>query len=144
MRHIIAKITTADYVCAGGGSIAPRDGQIADESRSSYNASSAGVGGFMRCCQCSPPCGCRDSAFAAGITYDANNSAGIPCRAAQLECQLSIAQNRIGAAERKVPLAEQRHATLQKRMDDWDEFDPSLCPPISTSGQHRAQLPGHS
>ena len=47
-------------------------------------------------------------------------------RALRLESELSAAQDRIGAAERKATQAERRHASLQKRMDDWDAFDPDL------------------
>ena len=47
-------------------------------------------------------------------------------RALRLENELSAAQDRIGAAERKATQAERRHASLQKRMDDWDAFDPDL------------------
>ena len=60
-------------------------------------------------------------------------------RALWLESELSAAQDRIGAAERRATQAEQRHSLLQKRMDDWDAFDPdlhaalnaSLTPPIT-------------
>ena len=40
--------------------------------------------------------------------------------------ELSTAQDRIGAAERRAVKAEQRQSSLQKRMDDWDAFDPDL------------------
>ena len=43
-----------------------------------------------------------------------------------LETKLSATQDRIGVAECKAAQAEQRHAALQQRMDDWDAFDPDL------------------
>ena len=60
-------------------------------------------------------------------------------RALRLESALSAAQDCIGAAERRATQAEQRYTLLQKRMDDWDAFDPdlhatlnaSLTPPIT-------------
>ena len=64
--------------------------------------------------------------------------------ALRLESELSAAQDRIGAAERKAAQAERRHSLLQKRMDDWDAFDPDLhaalnasmqSPPLPTVGQ---------
>ena len=65
-------------------------------------------------------------------------------RSLRLESELSAAQDRIGAAERKAAQAERRHSLLQKRMDDWDAFDPDLhaalnasmqSPPLPTVGQ---------
>ena len=35
-------------------------------------------------------------------------------------------QDRLGATKRKAAQAEKRHSALQKRMDDWDVFDPDL------------------
>ena len=54
-------------------------------------------------------------------------------RALRLESELSAAQDRIGAAECKVVQAERRHSALQKRMDDWDAFDPVLHAAINAS-----------
>ena len=54
-------------------------------------------------------------------------------RALRLECELSAAQDRIGAAERRATQAEQRHSLLQKRMDDWDAFDPDLHAALNAS-----------
>ena len=54
-------------------------------------------------------------------------------RALRLEHELSTAQDRIGAAERRAAKAEQRHSSLQKRMDDWDAFDPDLHAAITAS-----------
>ena len=63
-------------------------------------------------------------------------------RALRLESELSAAQDRIGAAERRATQAEQRQSSLQKRMDDWDAFDPDLhaalnasLTPLMTEGQ---------
>ena len=50
-----------------------------------------------------------------------------------LENELSAAQDRIGAAERRATQAEQRHSLLQKRMDDWDAFDPDLHAALNAS-----------
>ena len=47
-------------------------------------------------------------------------------RALWLESELSAAQDHIGTAEHKAAQAEQRQLSLQKRMDDWDAFDPDL------------------
>ena len=69
-------------------------------------------------------------------------------RALRLESQLSAAQDRIGAAERRATQAEQRHASLQKRMDDWDAFDPDLHAALNasltspTTGAQECSLPG--
>ena len=54
-------------------------------------------------------------------------------RALRLESELSTAQDRIGAAERRATQAEQRHSLLQKRMDDWDAFDPELHAALNAS-----------
>ena len=54
-------------------------------------------------------------------------------RALRLENELSAAQDRIGAAERRATQAGQRHASLQKRMDDWDAFDPDLHAALNAS-----------
>ena len=54
-------------------------------------------------------------------------------RALRLESQLSAAQDRIGASERRATQAEQRYASLQKRMDDWDAFDPDLHAALNAS-----------
>ena len=54
-------------------------------------------------------------------------------RALRLESELSTAQDRIGAAERRATQAEQRHSLLQKRMDDWDAFDPDLHAALNAS-----------
>ena len=53
--------------------------------------------------------------------------------ALRLESELSAAQDRIGAAECKAVQAERRHSALQKRMDDWDAFDPDLHATINAS-----------
>ena len=54
-------------------------------------------------------------------------------RALRLESELSAAQDRIGAAEHRATQAEQRHLLLQKRMDDWDAFDPDLHAALNAS-----------
>ena len=54
-------------------------------------------------------------------------------RALRLESELSAAQDRIGASERRATQAEQRYASLQKRMDDWDAFDPDLHAALNAS-----------
>ena len=54
-------------------------------------------------------------------------------RALRLESELSTTQDRIGAAERKAAQAEQRHVLLQKRMDNWDAFDPDLHAALNAS-----------
>ena len=54
-------------------------------------------------------------------------------RALRLESELSAAQDRIGAAERKATQAERRQSSLQKRMDDWDAFDPDLHAALNAS-----------
>ena len=54
-------------------------------------------------------------------------------RALRLESELSAAQDRIGAAERRAAKAEQRQSSLQKRMDDWDAFDPDLHAALNAS-----------
>ena len=54
-------------------------------------------------------------------------------RAIRLERELSAAQDRMGAAERKAAQAEKRHLALQKRMDDWDAFDPDLHAALQAS-----------
>ena len=53
--------------------------------------------------------------------------------ALRLETELSTAQDRIGAAERKAAQAERRQWSLQKRMDDWDAFDPDLHAALNAS-----------
>ena len=54
-------------------------------------------------------------------------------RALRLESELSAAQHRIGTAERKAAQAERRQSSLQKRMDDWDAFDPNLHAALNAS-----------
>ena len=54
-------------------------------------------------------------------------------RALRLESELSATQDRIGAAERKAAQAERRQSSLQKRMDDWDAFDPDLHAALNAS-----------
>ena len=54
-------------------------------------------------------------------------------RALRFESELSAAQDRIGAAERRAAQAEQRYSSLQKRMDDWDAFDPDLHAALNAS-----------
>ena len=54
-------------------------------------------------------------------------------RAIRLERELSAAQDRMGAAEQKVAQAEKRHLALQKRMDDWDAFDPDMHAALQAS-----------
>ena len=54
-------------------------------------------------------------------------------RAIRLERELSAAQDRMGAAERKAAQAEKRHLALQKRMDDWDAFDPDMHAALQAS-----------
>ena len=65
-------------------------------------------------------------------------------RVLRLETELSTAQDRISTAKRKAAQAEKRHSVLQKRMDDWDAFDPDLHdalhasmlpPPFPNAGQ---------
>ena len=51
----------------------------------------------------------------------------------RLERELSTAQDRIGAAERKAAKAEKRQAALQQRMDDWDAFAPDLHAALNVS-----------
>ena len=54
-------------------------------------------------------------------------------RAMRLETELSTTQDCIGAIEREAAQAEQRHAALQQRMDDWDAFDPDLHAALQAS-----------
>ena len=54
-------------------------------------------------------------------------------RALRLESALSAAQDRIGAAERRATQSEQRYTSLQKRMDNWDAFDPDLHAALNAS-----------
>ena len=54
-------------------------------------------------------------------------------RALRLESELSAAQDCIGTVERKTVHAERRHSALQKRMDDWNAFDPDLHVAINAS-----------
>ena len=39
----------------------------------------------------------------------------------QMESQLSTAQDKIGAAERRTKLLEQKNENLQKELDSWNE-----------------------
>ena len=54
-------------------------------------------------------------------------------RALRLESELSTAQDRIGAAEHRATQAERHYSALQKRMDDWDAFDPDMHAAINAS-----------
>ena len=53
--------------------------------------------------------------------------------ALRLESELSTAQDRIGTAEHKAAQAERRQSSLQKRMDDWDAFNPDLHAALNAS-----------
>ena len=64
-----------------------------------------------------------------------------------MESELSAAQDRIGAAECKAAHVEKRHFALQKRMDNWDAFNPDLHKALQASMTPPATgtaLPGRS